>query len=97
MTIGQPMSRSLAILAPLDLTFGASQRVFRSTADGFSSINALAGESNLIALAVILYTLELLSFIQYSVRLTLNIDYIVKGYILIVLNTYKSASLGPHI
>jgi hypothetical protein len=37
------------------------------------------------------------SFIQHIVRLTLNVDYIVKGYIIIVVNTSKSASLGPHI
>ena len=89
------MSRSLADTAPSVLAFSSSQMVDRSTADGFSSINALAGESNLIALAVILYTLELLSFIQYSVRLTLNFIYMVKGYIIIVINTSKSASLGP--
>jgi hypothetical protein len=53
--------------------------VYRSTAGGFSSINALAGESNLIALAVILYTQRLKSFIQLSVRLTLNYNYIVKS------------------
>ena len=56
MTIGQPMSRSLAVTAPLVLTFGASQMVCRSTAGGFSSIVALAGESNLIDKAVFLYT-----------------------------------------
>ena len=55
-TIGQPMSRSLAILAPLDLTFGASQMVYRSTAGCSSSIIALAGEINLIDKAVFLYT-----------------------------------------
>jgi hypothetical protein len=97
MTIGQPMSRSLGVGPPSDLAFAASQMVDQSTAGGFGSIIALAGESTLIALAVFLYTEWVLSFIQYSVRLTLNVDYIVKGYILIVLNTYKSASLGPHI
>ena len=79
MTIGQPISRSLAIKVPPVLTFGSSQMVNRSFAGGSSSIIALAGESNLIALAVFLYTEEVLSFIQHSVRLTLNYNYIVKS------------------
>ena len=91
------MSRSLADIAPSDLAFSASQMVDRSTAGGSSTINALAGENNLIALAVFLYTERVLSFIQYSVGSTFNVDYIVKSYILIVLNSSKSASLGPHM
>jgi hypothetical protein len=55
-TIGQPMIGSLADTAPSDLAFSASQMVDRSTAGGFSSIIALAGESNLIDKAVFLYT-----------------------------------------
>ena len=35
------------------------------------------------------------SFIQHNVRLTLNVIYMVKGYIIIVINNSKSASLGP--
>jgi hypothetical protein len=91
------MSRSLGVGAPSDLAFAASQMVDRSTAGGFGSINALAGENNLIALAVFLYTERVLSFIQHSVRLTLNVIYMVKVYIIIVINTSKSASLGPQI
>jgi hypothetical protein len=73
------MSRSLGIGAPSELIFAASKMVDRSFAGGLSSIIALAGESNLIALAVFLYTEEVLSFIQHSVRLTLNYNYIVKS------------------
>ena len=73
------MSRSLGIGAPSELIFAASKMVDRSFAGGLSSIIALAGESNLLALAVILYTQRLKSFIQLSVRLTLNYNYIVKS------------------
>jgi hypothetical protein len=51
----------------------------------------------LIALAVFLYTERVLSFIQHSVRLTLNVIYMFKVSIIIVINTSKSASLGPQI
>jgi hypothetical protein len=78
-TIGQPISRSVALEATPVLTFAASKMVDRSFAFGCSSINALAGESNLIALAVFLYTEGVLSFIKHSVRLTLNYNYIVKS------------------
>jgi hypothetical protein len=73
------MRRSPAFQPPPVLTFGVSQMVSRSTAGGCSSINALAGESNLIALAVFLYTEGVLSFIKHSVRLTLIYNYIVKS------------------
>ena len=79
MTIGQPMSRSIAFEAPPVLTFAASQMIVQSYTGGLSSIIALAGESNLIALAVFLYTEGVLSFIKHSVRLTLNYNYIVKS------------------
>jgi hypothetical protein len=55
-TIGQPLTISIADTAPSVLAFSASQMVDRSTADGFSSIIALAGEINLIDKAVFLYT-----------------------------------------
>ena len=73
------MSRSMALGAPPVLTFAASQMVDLSFVSGSSSIIALAGESNLIALAVFLYTEGVLSFIQHSVRLTLNVDYNLKS------------------
>jgi len=78
-TIGQPMSRSLADTSPLVLAFSPSQMVDRSTSGGFSSIIALAGESDLIDKAVFLYTEGVLSFIQHSVRLTLNVNYNLKS------------------
>jgi hypothetical protein len=55
-TIGQPISRSMALETPPVLTFVASQMVDGLFSGGLSSINALAGESNSIALAVFLYT-----------------------------------------
>ena len=50
----------------------------RSFAGSLSSIIAVAGESNLIALAVFLYTEGVLSFINHSVRLTLIVHYNLK-------------------
>ena len=73
------MSRSVALEAPHVLTFAASKMVDRSFAFGCSSINALAGESNLIALAEFLYTEGVLSFINHSIRLTLIVHYNLKS------------------
>jgi len=78
-TIGQPMSRSIAFEAPPVLTFAASQMIVQSYTGGLSSIIALAGESNLIALAEFLYTEGVLSFINHSIRLTLIVHYNLKS------------------
>jgi hypothetical protein len=69
------MSKSMALEAPPVLTFAASQMVYRLFEGGSSSIIALAGESNLIALAEFLYTEGVLSFINHSIRLTLIVHY----------------------